>query len=158
MKRVFITLILLIALSFSAYAQLGEKVIMPKLGYQTESERFLMGIEGRYSITNNVRIAPGLSILFPKNHVTGLDVDVNVHYVFPIQGGLALYPFVGGVMMNNRYSHNDLTLKDTTFGLNIGGGAQYDITSNGYLNFEFKYSFIEGTDPAYFTLGYGIKF
>jgi len=157
MKKVILAIVLA-TLSLGVHAQTGEKVIMPKLGYQTEAERFFMGVEGRYSFTENIRIAPSLSFMFPKDHVIGLDVDVNVHYVFPIQGGFALYPLVGGVMMNNRYSHDGLTLKDTTFGLNIGGGAQYDVMNNGYLNFEFKYSFIEGTDPAYFTLGYGIRF
>ncbi len=157
MKKLFLATILL-ALSLGAKAQVGEKVIMPKLGYQTETERFFMGVEGRYSISDNIRLAPSLSFMFPKDHVTGLDVDVNVHYVFPIQAGLSLYPLVGGVMMNNRFSYEGFTAKDTTFGLNIGGGAQYDVTSNGYLNFEFKYSFIEGTDPAYFAVGYGVKF
>ena len=157
MKKVFLAIVLAVV-SFGVHAQTGEKVIMPKLGYQTEAERFLLGIEGRYSLTENIRLAPSLSFLFPKDHVTGLDVDINVHYVFPIQGGFALYPLVGGVMMNNRYSYKGYTAKDTTFGFNIGGGAQYNVMDNGYLNFEFKYSFIEGTDPAYFTLGYGIRF
>lgn len=157
MKKLFLAIVLA-ALSFGVHAQTGEKVIMPKLGYQTEAERFLLGLEGRYSLTENIRLAPGVSVLFPNDHVTGLDVDINVHYVFPIQGGFALYPMVGGAMLNNRFSHSGSSNSWTDFGFNIGGGAQYDITSNGYLNFEFKYTFIEGKDPAYFTLGYGIRF
>lgn len=158
MKKIFLVAVLAV-FALGAKAQIGEKVIMPKLGYQTEFERFSLGVEGRYSLTENIRLAPGVTFFFPKDHVTGLDVDVNVHYVFPIQSGLSLYPFVGGAMLNNRFSHDGFpTWKDTSFGFNIGGGAQYDVTSNGYVNFEFKYTFVEGTDPAYFTLGYGIKF
>jgi len=157
MKKVLLAIIL-IGLSLGAYAQTGEKVIMPKLGYQTEGERFFIGAEGRYSFTENIRLAPSVIFLFPNDHLTGLDVDINVHYVFPIQGGFALYPMVGGAMLNNRYSHMGYTFKDTSFGFNIGGGAQYDVSGNSYLNFEFKYTFREFADPAYFSLGYGIKF
>ncbi len=157
MKKVLLSIIL-VTLSLGAYAQKGTAVILPKIGYQTEAERFLIGVEGRYSITNNIRLAPGISVLFPNDHVTGLDVDVNVHYLIPIEGGFAFYPLVGGAMLNNRFSHSGVSDSWTDFGLNIGAGVQYDIMSNGYLNFEFKYTIKEHTDPAYFTLGYGIKF
>jgi outer membrane protein X len=147
------------ALALGVQAQQGSKAVMPKLGYQTEAKRFGLGVEGRYFLTNNIRLAPGVTFLFPKNKVTGLDVDVNVHYVFPIQGGLAFYPFIGGAMLNNRFSPEEGDSASTTdFGLNIGAGAQYDITDSGYVNLEFKYTFIEGADPAYFMLGYGIRF
>jgi outer membrane protein X len=115
-------------------------------------------VEGRYFLTDNIRLAPGLTFLLPKNHITGLDVDVNVHYVFPLQSGFSVYPFIGGAMLNNRISFEGFSDKGTDFGFNIGAGAQYDITDNGYLNLEFKYTFVDGQDPAYIMLGYGIKF
>jgi outer membrane protein X len=161
-KALFIFMFAVLALGVQA--QQGSKAIMPKLGYQTETKRFGLGLEGRYFLTNNIRLAPGVTFLFPKDHVTGLDVDVNVHYVFPIQSGLAFYPFVGGAALNNRMSSHtigDLKIDSsstTHFGFNIGAGAQYDITDNGYVNLEFKYTFVEGPDPAYFMLGYGIRF
>lgn len=162
MKKVLFGIVLF-ALSLGSYAQTGSKAIMPKLGYQTEYKRFGLGVEGRYFLTNNIRIAPGVTLLFPKDRVTGLDVDINVHYVYSVPGtnGLALYPFVGGAMLNNRWSSNVDGMKsisNTDFGFNIGAGAQYDIINNGYLNFEFKYTFTEGDDPAYFMFGYGIRF
>ncbi|MBF0760780.1 outer membrane beta-barrel protein [Dysgonomonas mossii] len=159
MKKVlFVFMFALLAIGVQA--QQGSKAIMPKLGYQTEFERLGLGVEGRYFLTNNIRIAPGLTFLVPNNNITGLDVDINVHYVFPIEGvqGLALYPFVGGAMLNNRISVSGVSASDTSFGINIGAGGQYDITDNGYLNFEFKYTFVEHQDPAYFMLGYGIRF
>jgi len=158
MKKVFLAIILA-AISFSVHAQTGEKVIMPKLGYQTDFERFLIGVEGRYSVTENIRLAPGVSLLVPNKNILGFDVDINVHYVFPFQGGLSLYPFAGGAMLNNRFSKSGFdSVSWTDFGFNIGGGAQYDVMDNAYINFEFKYTFREGKDPAYFTLGYGVKF
>lgn len=157
MKKVLLSIVLAV-MAVGVHAQTASKAIMPKIGYQTEAERFLFGIEGRYFLTDNIRLAPGVSVLFPKNSTWGMDVDVNVHYVFPMQGGLAFYPFVGGVMMNNRWSDHGESDSWTDFGLNIGAGVQYDITNEGYLNFEFKYSIKEDKDPAYFTVGYGIRF
>lgn len=163
MKKVLLGIVLF-ALSLGAYAQIGSKSIMPKLGYQTEFKRFGLGVEGRYFLTNNLRLAPGLTLWVPKDKTVGLDVDVNVHYVFPIENGLSLYPFVGGAMLNNRTSSRTIgdTKYDSTswtnFGFNIGGGAQYDIMDNNYLNFEFKYTFTEGKDPAFFMFGYGMRF
>jgi len=159
MKKVLF-MFMFAVLALSVQAQQGSKAVMPKLGYQTEFKRFALGVEGRYFLTNNIRLAPGVTFLFPKDDLLGFDVDVNVHYVFPIQGGLAFYPFIGGAMLNNRWSPGgDIDSVSTTdFGFNIGAGAQYDVTDNGYVNFEFKYTFRENADPAYFMLGYGIRF
>ncbi|MFV0329008.1 MAG: outer membrane beta-barrel protein [Dysgonomonas sp.] len=159
MKKVLLGIVLAVVFSLGMQAQTGSKAIMPKLGYQTEFKRFALGVEGRYFFTDNIRVAPGLTFLFPKDDITGLDVDINVHYVFPIQSGLSVYPFIGGAMLNNRWSPDGGDSVSTTdFGFNIGAGIQYDVTSNGYVNFEFKYTFKENKDPAYFMLGYGIRF
>lgn len=57
MKKVlFVFMFALLAIGVQA--QQGSKAIMPKLGYQTEFERLGLGVEGRYFLTNNIRIAP----------------------------------------------------------------------------------------------------
>lgn len=157
MKKVLLSIVLIV-MSLATFAQTGSTAIMPKIGYQTEFERFLVGIEGRYFLTNNIRLAPSASVLFPKDHTLGFDVDINVHYVFPMEGGFAFYPLVGGAMLNNRWSDHGEHVSWTDFGFNLGAGLQYDITDNGYLNFEFKYTIKEEKDPAYFMLGYGVRF
>ncbi|MDR2951549.1 MAG: outer membrane beta-barrel protein [Dysgonomonas sp.] len=158
MKKILSSIILLVAFSLGMHAQTGTKALMPKLGYQTEFKRFALGVEGRYFVTENVRIAPGVTFLFPKNSMTGFDADINVHYVFPIQEGLSVYPFLGGAMLNNHWSLDGGSRNTTDFGMNVGAGAQYDVMENGYVNIEFKYTFVDGPDPAYFMLGYGIRF
>lgn len=157
MKKLLLVAILA-TLSFSAFAQKGAVDLLPKIGYQTEHKRFLVGVEGRYSITDNIRLAPDIQVLFPKDHLTGMDVNINVHYLIPLTQELSFYPFVGGAMLNNRYSNSGHTNSFTDFGLNLGAGLSYDITDNGYLDFQFKYTIVDGKDPAYFTLGYGIRF
>lgn len=157
MKKLLLSLIV-IALSMGAFAQTGSKEIMPRLGYQTEFERFSLGVEGRYSLTENIRLAPALDFFFPKDHLTGLDVNFNVHYVLPLEGGFKFYPLVGFNVLNNSFSYEGYSFKDTSFGFNLGMGVQYDVMDNGYLNLEFKYTIREFADPAHITLGYGVKF
>lgn len=158
MKKIIFGVILTAVFCLSAHAQIGSRSVMPKFGYQTEYKRLALGVESRYFLTDNVRIAPGLTFLFPKDHVIGLDADINVHYVFPIQEGFSVYPFLGGAMLNNHWSLDGGSRSTTDFGLNIGVGAQYDVAENGYVNIEFKYTSINKADPAYFMLGYGINF
>ncbi|MBF0648328.1 MULTISPECIES: outer membrane beta-barrel protein [Dysgonomonas] len=156
MKKLLLVLVLA-GLSIGAFSQSGSKSVLVKAGYQSDYERFGLGVEGRYSITNNLRLAPDFTFYFPNNHLTGLDFNANIHYVFPIQSGFSLYPLAGVAMVNNRLSIGGYSDSSTDFGVNIGAGGSFDIGNNGYLNVEFKYSF-QDVDNANIMLGYGVRF
>lgn len=156
MKKLLFIVALMI-LSLGTYAQKGVKSILVKAGYQTDYERFGIGFEGRYNITDNFRLAPDLTFLFPHYSVTGLDINLNIHYVIPVQKGFSLYPLAGLSVVNNRYSWAGYSNAWTDAGFNIGAGGSYDVSRNGYLNFDFKYTFSE-IDCAAFMFGYGVKF
>ena len=163
MKKLLL-IVALVAISMGAYAQTGSKSALVKAGYQTDYERFGIGLEGRYNFTDNIRFAPDVTFFFPKNHTTGLDININAHYVFPIQDGLSLYPLAGFAVVNNRVSSVDIpglgktdSFGNTDFGFNLGFGGSYDITDNGFVNAELKYTF-QDVDCATFMIGYGVKF
>lgn len=156
MKRLLL-LIALAAIFMGAQAQTGSKSLMLKAGYQTDYERFGMGLEGRYNVTDNIRLAPDLLFFFPNNHTTGLDINVNAHYIFDIQDGFSVYPLAGIAAVNNRWSAGGESRGFTDLGFNLGAGASYDVASNSYLNFEFKYTF-QDVDCASIMVGYGVKF
>lgn len=156
MKRSLL-LIALVAIFMGAQAQIGTKSLMLKAGYQTDYERFGMGLEGRYNVTDNIRIAPDILFFFPNNHLTGLDINVNAHYVFDVQDGFSVYPLAGIGAINNRLSFAGESKGFTDFGFNLGAGASYDVTSNSFLNFEFKYTF-QDVDCASIMVGYGVRF
>ncbi len=44
------------------------------------------------------------------------------------------------------------------FGVNLGGGAQYDLTDHLMLNFEVKYSLVSDLDQCVISLGAAYKF
>lgn len=155
-KIVFVAAML--CLSIGAFAQKGKVSLVGQVGYQSEAERFGIQMQGRYGLTNEIRLAPSLGFMFPKHRVTGLEVDANLQYVFPIAGtSLDLYPTTGLNMSNNRWSPKGAdSVGSTKWGYNIGAGADYYFTADDFLNFEFQYTF--GGDFARIMIGYGYRF
>ncbi|MFR9166381.1 MAG: outer membrane protein [Dysgonomonas sp.] len=160
MKKVLLIGALILA-SIGAYSQKGEISVLGNLGYQTDYERFGIGVQGRYNIINHLRIAPDVTFFFPKDKVTGFDVNINFHYVFDLStSGLSVYPLAGFGMQNNHAGKRDYmpkSINSTDFAFNLGGGISYNIGPKSYLNAEGKFMFGDN-DCAVFMLGYGYKF
>ncbi len=167
MKKILFIAIF-IASAFSVSAQTGAASLMGSLGYQTEYKRFALSAQGRYNVANAWRIAPDVSFFFPKDKVTGLDINVNVHYVFNLSADrLSFYPLAGFGMQNNFYGKQSVTVNGNTvetdsrsttdLGINVGAGLTYNLTDRSYLNLEGKFMFGD-RDNAVFLLGYGWRF
>jgi len=168
MKKILL-LIACVAISFGAYAQIdkGEKAVVIEGGVKSNPGRFMLGAQGRYNLADHVRIAPEALFVFPKDKVTGLDVNVNLHYVFDLATltpDLYAYPLAGLSMQNYRHSgFTDASGKKwgstsgTNWGFNLGAGLDYNINSSTFLNLEMKYTFSDG-DCFNVLVGYGIKF
>jgi opacity protein-like surface antigen len=102
--------------------------------------------------------------------VTGLDVNVNFHYVFNFSKdgqGFSVYPLAGIGMQNNFYGKQkvevdgvttELDRSNTTkFAFNLGGGITLPLSERSYLNAEAKFMFAND-DNVVIMLGYGYKF
>lgn len=164
MKKLLL-LITLVAATFSIAAQTdkGEKSVLFQTGFQTDPTRFMLGIQGRYNIIDNLAVAPDVLFMFPKDKVTGLDVNVNFHYVFPLESNFSVYPLAGLAMQNNRYAGETIggvkhgSNSHTDWGFNLGLGGSYELSLNSFINLELKYTFSDA-DCFTFGVGYGIKF
>ena len=171
MKKLLLSvMVALAALGMNAQTKKGEGSLMGSLGYQTNYERFGLQAQGRYVIADNLRIAPDLTFFFPKDKVTGLDVNVNFHYVFNFSKdgqGFSVYPLAGIGMQNNFYGKQkvevdgvnpELDRSNTTkFAFNLGGGITLPLSERSYLNAEAKFMFAND-DNVVIMLGYGYKF
>lgn len=172
MKKVFFLLLsVVLALGINAQSRRGEASLMGSVGYQSNYERFGLGFQARYAMLNNVRIAPEVNFFFPKEKVTGLDVNVNFHYVFNFKAdgqGFQVYPLVGVGMQTNFYGSRDITYSggqevhegshtNTDFAFSLGGGITLPLSSKSYLNAETKFM-MGDKDNLVFMLGYGWKF
>lgn len=171
MKKFVLSVIsMALALGMSAQSRRGESSFMGSVGYQSNYQRFGVGLQYRHAILKNVRIAPDLTFFFPKDKVTGLDVNVNFHYVFNFSAsgqGFQVYPLVGVGMQNNFYGDRTTTFNGqevkedrdntTDFALNLGGGITLPLSSRSYLNAETRFMFGD-RDNLVFMLGYGYRF
>lgn len=169
-KFIVFIMIILGAISANAQTKKGEGSILGNLGYQTNYERFGLEAQGRYVIANNLRIAPDISLFFPKDKVTGLDVNLNFHYVFNFREdgqGFSVYPLAGIGMQNNFFGKRTITVDGvsveqksdsrTKFAFNLGGGISLPLSARSFLNAEAKFMFAD-EDNVVIMLGYGYKF
>ena len=164
MKKLLLSIALLAGtLGVFAQSEQGEKSLIGHIGVQSDPGRFLMGAQGRYVIADHIRIAPDASFIFPKNKVTGLDINLNAHYVLDIDNQVSVYPLAGIAMQNARYSGETIAGEKrgsdsfTNWGFNLGAGGSYNLSSNTFLNLEMKYTFSDA-DCFTFAFGYGVKF
>lgn len=166
MKKIFV-LALLCAFAYNASAQVtekGDQSMVVNTGFQTDAKRFLLGVQYRYTVVDNFRIAPDLMFFLPKNKITGLDVNINLHYTLEIDDNQNAYPLIGFAMQNNHFKglsdysgENAGSSSYTDYGFNLGGGYSYSLNDNLFLNGEAKYMF---GDQSCFVLavGAGLKF
>ena len=171
MKKLFLFIVIILsAIGMNAQTRKGEGSIMGRLGYQSNYDRFGLQAQGRYVIANNLRIAPDVTFFFPKDKVTGLDVNVNFHYVFNFSEdgqGFSVYPLAGIGMQNNFYGKQTITVdgktveqerdNTTKFAFNLGGGITLPLSARSYLNAEAKFMFAHD-DNLVIMLGYGYRF
>lgn len=102
------------------------------------------------------------------------DINVNAHYLFPVAKGIKVYPLVGVCYTNwsSDAGYSDMEgmegwgddIEDEgsdssgKFGVNLGGGVQYDINDRWAVNFELKYQLISNFNQAVFGIGVAYKF
>ena len=167
---ILLAMITLASVGMNAQTVKGEGSLMGNVGYQTNYERFGLVVQGRYAIANNLRIAPDVTFYFPKDKITGLDVNVNFHYVFNFKEdgqGFSVYPLAGIGMQNNFYGKKSVETNgqevemdrsnSTKFAFNLGGGITLPISERSYLNAEAKFMFAKD-DNASIMLGDGYRF
>ena len=93
------------------------------------------------------------------------DLNLNAHYVFRLNPKWAIYPLAGFSFViagygeetksgNTIYAYNHLSL-----GANFGGGVQYFLTDNIFVNGEVRQQVLSGNfSQANISVGLGAKF
>lgn len=171
MKKLLLSIMVAVfALGVNAQSAKGDAALVGNVGYQTDYKRFGIGVQGRYAIMDKVRVAPDVTFFFPKDKVTGLDVNVNLHYVFNLNKvgeSFSVYPLAGIGMQNNLYGKQTVHVNGedvkvsrddkTKFAVNLGAGISFPINAKSFLNAEAKFMFAD-KDNVVILLGYGYKF
>ena len=156
MKKFFVLMIVAVLGCGAAMAQKGQMAVGGNLLYGTEINNVGLGAKFQYGITNEIRGEASFNYYFRNKGYHMWDLNVNAHYLFDIAPKFRAYPLAGLTVVNKGYSDNDDSI--TRFGLNLGGGCEYDVASLVTLNAEFKYSIVSTIDQAVFSLGAVYKF
>ena len=153
MKKLIVFMSMMFCIMSSAIAQKDIKAIGVHLNYGTEIESFSLGAKYQQNLTNEIRIEPSMNYHFKKGDVDLLDLNLNLHYIFPMASNIRLYPLAG-----LTYERWDFGKVENRLGVNIGSGVEFDIADNWMTNIELKYKLIKDFDQAVFTVGIAYMF
>ena len=156
MKKLVVLFSMMFFIMGSAFAQKGIQAAGVHLSYGTEIESFGIGVKYQYNITDNIRLEPSLNYFFENNGVDMFDLNANAHYLFPMASNIRVYPLAG--LTFSSWDAGKGIDNVTRLGVNLGGGAEFDIADNLMLNFELKYQFVSDLDQAVFNVGIAYMF
>ena len=159
MKRVVVTL-LLVVLSAGAYAQThqGDSSFGLNLGYGFDTENFTLGLDYRYNVTDELRLAPSITHFVKNRGLSAWAFDMNVHYVFPLSENFGFYPLAGVDLTFWRLGEGEWHLNKTRFGANLGLGGEIYATRDLTIGLEVKYNIVKEVDQALVALRIGYNF
>lgn len=141
MKRI-IFLFLFVALAVNGYAQRGHASAGVRTGYAFEFETATFGVDFRYNVTPDIRIAPGVTHMFRGNNVSGWYVDFDAHYVIDISRNFSFYP-IGGLALS-IWDVKGVDGHRTRLGPNVGLGGEFRIVDDLSIGMDFKYNITSG--------------
>ena len=150
MKKLTLLAIITIAFTINSFAQISAG---GGISYGTEAKNIGFNLRGQYNITEAIDVAGGFTFFLPKKtsqtipFMGSIDTktsmwtfDVDGHYNFSINDQLNAYPLAGLNISGASVDVNGTKASDTGVGLNIGGGATYNITETLTGFAELKYT------------------
>ena len=145
MKRV-VLVFLFAVMTLGLYAQQGASSVGLSVGYALDSENTTVGIDYRYNVSDDVRIAPSLTHFMKHGGMSAWALDFNAHYVVKLDPSFGFYP-LGGV---NLTFFDWVNGYDTVsrLGLNIGVGGEVYASRELTVGLEMKYNLIKDFDQA----------
>ena len=159
MKKLFVLFSMMFFVMSSAFAQKGIQATGIQLNYGTEISSIGIGLKYQYNITNEIRLEPSVNYYFENDGLDMFDINANVHSLFPMSSNVRVYPLAG--LSYSKWSAdagNGWEVSTNKFGLNLGGGAEFDINKDLMMNFEVKYQLINDFDQAVISMGIAYMF
>ncbi|MBO4800567.1 MAG: porin family protein [Bacteroidaceae bacterium] len=112
----------------------------------------------QYYATQALRLEASFDYYLEANERIDWDLNFNLHYLIPAKYGISIYPVVGMTFLHRHWTFDGAPGDSGSLGLNIGIGAQYDVTSNIFVNYECKYQYVNNHDRANMCVGIGFRF
>ena len=162
MKKLLL-LVCAAVMSLSASAQAGDKALGAQLVFGSETNSIGLGVKGQYYFTDQLRGEASVDYFFKNKGVSMWDINANVHYLFDVANKVKVYPLAGLGYTNWSYKleYDNVTLAKGTDGrlaVNLGGGAEYELTKDLSVNAELKYQIISNYNQLVLGVGVACKF
>ena len=162
MKKLLL-LVCATVMSLSASAQAGDKALGAQLVFGSETNNIGLGVKGQYYFTDQLRGEASVDYFFKNKGVSMWDINANVHYLFDVADKFKVYPLAGLGYTNWSYKYEFPGLpvvegSDGRLAVNLGGGAEYELTKDLSVNAELKYQIISNYNQLVLGVGVAYKF
>ena len=162
MKKLLL-LVCAAVMSLSASAQAGDKALGAQLVFGSKTNSIGLGVKGQYYFTDQIRGEASFDYFFKNQGISMWDINANVHYLFDVANKVKVYPLAGLGYTNWSYKleYDNVTLAKGTDGrlaVNLGGGAEYELTKDLSVNAELKYQIINNYNQLVLGVGVAYKF
>ncbi len=162
MKKLLL-LVCAAVMTLSASAQAGDKALGAQFVFGSETNSIGLGVKGQYYFTDQLRGEASFDYFFKNKGVSMWDINANVHYLFDVADKVKVYPLAGLGYTNWSYKleYDNVTLAKGTDGrlaVNLGGGAEYELTKDLSVNAELKYQIINNYNQLALGVGVAYKF
>lgn len=182
MKRFIIWTISAITLSGSAYAQKGQSAVgvnfgaAPSLQSGASVTHMEIGAKYQYGLSDHLRFEAALNYGLKSKGMSILEIGANFDYLFHISNKINIYPLVGvgyarlsggdggdeeSSYASSSYTSNGNEESSTSIGklyVNVGLGAEYNISSKLSAGIEIKYQYIKDFNRLPISLNLTYKF
>ena len=162
MKKLLL-LVCAAVMSLSASAQAGDKALGAQLVFGSETNNIGLGVKGQYYFTDQLRGEASVDYFFKNKGVSMWDINANVHYLIDVADKFKVYPLAGLGYTNWSYKYEFPGLpvvegSDGRLAVNLGGGAEYELTKDLSVNAELKYQIISNYNQLVLGVGVAYKF
>lgn len=157
MKKTILLSAFVFALALASQAQ--DLDLKAGLTFPATSEKLGLNVGAKYGITPEIDAEAALSLFAPtkvgdsKFNIWML--DLNGHYNFEVQDGFIAYPLAGLNFTGATSKVGDTRAGNTELGLNIGGGAMYQISDPLKVFLDLRYV-LGNADQA--IIGFGVYY
>ena len=161
MKKLLL-LVCAAVMSLSASAQAGDKALGAQLVFGSETNSLGFGVKGQYYFTDHIRGEGSFDYFLKNKGISMWDINANVHYLFDVANKVKVYPLAGLGYTNWSYKyeypgHSVIEGSDGRLAINLGGGAEYELTKDLSVNAELKYQIVSN-NYSQLVLGVGVAY
>lgn len=162
-KRFIAIISLFSAIIFSsapiASAKGGETSIGLRTGYTTRVQAPIAGLYLQYSFKDHIRVEADIDYAFRHKGFDSYSINGNFQMPYAVASDrFRVFPIVGLNYTSRNVKHDEASTRKNRFGVNVGAGAEYMVTSSLKLSAQTKYTYVKDFDAGIFTVSIGYVF